>query len=153
MGSKSIEQFVPFVEEARRCVARKCRLQMDDASDVVQQALVNLCRSQPDVVQNPRAYFHVVCARRAIELKRRRALVQFEPLEPDRLSALPVYAGSPVDAVSASWPRFSRRKRQILALVSQGMSLTEAAHWLNMKPGTVRLHLSRVRQKLMAAAA
>ena len=44
--------------------------------------------------------------------------------------------------------RFTRRQRQVVALIAAGLSNEEIAHELGISPRTVRLHCDAVRNKL-----
>lgn len=60
----------------------------------------------------------------------------------------PILAGSLHAREERNGPALTRRERQVLGLMAEGLTVREAASRLGLRPGTVRTHLERLTESL-----
>jgi two-component system nitrate/nitrite response regulator NarL len=75
-----------------------------------------------------------------------RRMLRFVPSgeEPRQVQGRPARNGGTQDMLSM----LTERERQIMQLVSEGLSNKEIGHWLDISDGTIKVHLHNIYQKL-----
>ena len=157
MSLNAFSQVQEYAQMAVGYVQNSFGLDHETASDVVQDVLLRLFRSEEEHLKHPKQYFLRSCRWRALQILSRR-LTQDKALQ-DIWNKRPKV--KPVSEVLVALededkPKFfdqaTPKQKEVLELLIEGHSMTEVSAILEIPDSTVRMRVHLAKKRLGGAA-
>jgi RNA polymerase sigma factor (sigma-70 family) len=153
----SLDTFRQVLEHARTAVGyvqNSFGLDPDTASDVVQDVLLRLFRSDEEHLKHPKQYFLRACRWRALQILRgrRRQDKALGEIWNARPKVKPTVSEVLVALEDEDKPKFfgqaTPKQKEVLQLLVEGHSMTDVSAILEIPDSTVRMRVHLARKKL-----
>ena len=154
MGLDNFSQVLEHAPMAVGYVQRSFGLDHETASDVVQDVLLRLFRSDEEHLKHPKQYFLRSCRWRALKILSRRRTQDkaLQTIWHARPKVKPTVSEVLVALEDEDKPKFfdqaTPKQKEVLQLLVEGHSMTEVSAILEIPDSTVRMRVHLARKKL-----
>lgn len=158
MASTTLSQVWKFVPMAQGYVRNAFSFDESTAADVVHDVLLRLLQSEPEQVENPKAYFLRACRWRALQILRgrRNQKKAYGALAQRQAKAKPV-AEVLVALEEEDKPKFfgqaTPKQQEVFKLLIEGHSQAQVSAILEIPESTVRMRIHLARKRMSQDAA
>ena len=154
MSLDTVSQVLEHAQMAVGYVQRSFGLDQDTASDVVQDVLLRLFRSEEEHLKHPKQFFLRSCRWRALQILRGRRCQDkaLQDIWYKRPKVKPTVSEVLVALEDEDKPKFfnqaTTKQKEVLELLVEGHSMTEVSAILEIPDSTVRMRVHLARKKL-----
>jgi RNA polymerase sigma factor (sigma-70 family) len=153
MSLSTFSQVLEYARAAAGYVENSFGLDPGTASDVVQDVLLRLFRSEEEHLKHPKQYFFRACRWRALQILRRRrhddkALGDIWNRRPKVKPNSEVLVALEDGDKPKFFTQATPKQREVLELLVEGHSQAEVSAILEIPESTVRMRVHLVRKKL-----
>ena len=158
MSLDTVSQVLEHARMAVGYVQNSFGLDPDTASDVVQDVLLRLFRSEEEHLKHPKQYFLRSCRWRALQILRGRRCQDkaLQDIWNKRPKIKPTVSEVLVALEDEDQPKFfghaTPKQQEVLDLMLEGKTMTEVSAILELPASTVRMRVHLVRKNLGGAA-
>jgi RNA polymerase sigma factor (sigma-70 family) len=154
MSLNAVSQVLEYVQMAVGHVRNSFGLDHETASDVVQDVLLRLFRSDEEHLKHPKQFFLRSCRWRALQILRGRRCQDkaLQDIWNKRPKVKPTVSEVLVALEDEDKPKFfdqaTPKQKEVLELLVEGHSMTEVSAILEIPDSTVRMRVHLARKKL-----
>jgi RNA polymerase sigma factor (sigma-70 family) len=157
MGFDTLSQVLEHARMAVGYVQNCFGLDSDSASDVVQDVLLRLFRSEEEHLEHPKQYFFRACRWRALQVLRGRrrqdkALADIWSRRPKLKRPSEVLVALEDEDKPKFFGHTTPKQQEVLDLMLEGKTMTEVSAILEIPESTVRMRVHLVRKNLGSVA-